>query len=385
MNQPVFRAEKPADEPVVGSRERTYVIDGVVQLELPRNDAVASPGGMLPTFVAGPENALAVAPLERLLRSRNLAEAARIFNPLVLVGPAGSGKSQLAQAVVRHWSAELGPDQAAYFTAADFGRELQSALAERRLAAWRSGVRSRRLLVLEDIDRLRLHPAIQQELRATIDAGVEAGAVFVVTSTCEPASLKHFDAGLVDRLVAGLTVRLQRPGLAARRSIVRLAATTRRLPLTAEQIEQLACREVASPAELVGRVAAHQAHGVTDGGRDRVRAASGDCGAAQANFTGDAALLRPTLKQIIAVTARYFGISQAALAGPSRRSSLVLARNIVVHLARQLTNLSYADIGRGLGGRDHTTTMHGQRRLAELLSREPDVQRIVEELDRLLR
>ncbi|MCC6492003.1 MAG: hypothetical protein IT424_03170, partial [Pirellulales bacterium] len=95
--------------------------------------------------------------------------------------------------------------------------------------------------------------------------------------------------------------------------------------------------------------------------------------------------LSPTLKQIIALTARYFGVTQAALAGPSRRSSLVQARNIVVHLARRLTDLSYADIGRGLGGRDHTTVMHADRRVADLLDRDPTTQQAVEELDRLLR
>jgi chromosomal replication initiator protein len=91
------------------------------------------------------------------------------------------------------------------------------------------------------------------------------------------------------------------------------------------------------------------------------------------------------LKQIIAVTARYFTITQAALTGPSRRTSLVLARNVVVHLARHLTGLSYAEIGRALGGRDHTTIMHADRRLADQLLHDPAVQQSVDELDRLVR
>ncbi|WP_428307312.1 helix-turn-helix domain-containing protein [Lacipirellula sp.] len=91
------------------------------------------------------------------------------------------------------------------------------------------------------------------------------------------------------------------------------------------------------------------------------------------------------LKQIIAVTARYFSITQAALTGPARRASLVEARNIAVYLARRLTSLSYADIGRGLGGRDHTTIMHAERRLAERITHDPVTQQAVDELDRLLR
>jgi chromosomal replication initiator protein len=63
---------------------------------------------------------------------------------------------------------------------------------------------------------------------------------------------------------------------------------------------------------------------------------------------------------------------------------LVLARNIVVHFARRLTDLSYAEIGRALGGRDHTTVMHADRRLAEQIGGDARIQQIVEELERLL-
>jgi chromosomal replication initiator protein len=63
----------------------------------------------------------------------------------------------------------------------------------------------------------------------------------------------------------------------------------------------------------------------------------------------------------------------------------VLARNIVVHLARRHTTLSYAEIGRALGGRDHTTIMHADRRLPEQLSLDPSIQQTLDELDRLVR
>lgn len=343
------------------------VIDGVVQFDLPTRGPIASGSGVLPAFVVGPENLLVVPPLEELLRGSDLAAAARLFNPFVLVGAAGSGKSQLARAIVRHWSDQLGASCVAFFTAADFGREFQSATAESRLAAWRHTIRGLRVLVIEDIGRLRINAPIQQELRSTLDAVVDSGGMVVVTSQREPIALTQLDAGLRDRLVAGLTVRLQRPGLAARQTIVRLAAGAKRAALADEQLSRLAAREVAAPAALIGAVAEI-------------------CSAATAaEIAAVSAEHAPSLKQIIAVAARYFGVTQSALTGPSRRSSLVYARNIVVHLARRLTRLSYADIGRALGGRDHTTAMHADRRLAEQLARDPATQEAIEELDRLLR
>ncbi len=109
---------------------RILLIDGVLQLELPGNDAPAATSSMLPSFVVGPENELVVAPLGRLLGDVALEEAAQLFNPLVLVGSSGSGKSQLVQGIVRHWRRRLEPAQVEYFTAADFCREAQAAADE---------------------------------------------------------------------------------------------------------------------------------------------------------------------------------------------------------------------------------------------------------------
>jgi chromosomal replication initiator protein len=360
----------------------SFVIDGVLELELPRSDALAAAPGALPSFIAGPENALLVEPLRRLLFGECLAEAARLFNPLVLVGPTGSGKSQLARGVVRHWRDMLQrPDQAAgaveYFTAADFGRQCQNAAEENRLGDWRSHVRSLQIFVLEDLQQLRPSGVIQEELRYAIDAILEEDGVIVVTAQREPAMLKSLEAGLRNRLAAGLTVRVQPPGLAARRAILQLAAHSRGTMLDNSGLSKLAHRD-GSPSELVGRLQnpsgllplVERGEANTDTDHMTAEGEHDD---------------RATLKQIIAIAARYFNVTQAALTGPSRRTSLVHARNIIVHLARRLTSLSYAEIGRALGGRDHTTIMHADRRLVAQLVDDLVTQQAIDELDRLLR
>lgn len=375
---------------------RIHLIDGVLQLELPGSDAPAAASGMLPSFVVGPENELVVAPLARLLGDLPLEQASQLFNPLVLVGASGSGKSQLVQGIVRHQRQRLEPSQVEYFTAADFCREVQAASDESRIAAWRQGIRSLRLLVIEDLQRLRPRPMFQQELRDAVDAITAAGGIVIFTAEREPASVGHLDPGLRDRLSAGLTVRLQRPSLAARRAILQLAASARGIMLTDAELGRLAQREAGSPAELIGRIAqlrqsgsplleARAAKGVETlvPGASPSPNLSPQGGGEQSGSDGREDFAQ--LKQIIAVTARFFSITQAALIGPSRRTSLVEARNIAVYLARRLTSLSYADIGRGLGHRDHTTIMHAERRLTERLAHDPVTQQAVDELDRLMR
>jgi chromosomal replication initiator protein len=358
------------------------LIDGVLELELPANSPDQAWSGLASPFVVGPENALLVAPIRRLLEGDDLAEAARQFNPLVLVGPSGSGKSQLTQSITRHWRGELqhsgDSPSIGYFTAADFGRESQAASTEGRLAEWQAHVRRLRLLVIEDLQRLRRRDPVQQELRFTIDAIIDGGGLVVATAQCEPAMLPHVDLGLRDRLAAGLLVRLHSPSRAAREAILRHEASARRVIVSDDQFAELARRDAASAAELRGRVAsldkasdngrasAHHAHALPTRQEERSEAIA-------------------TLKQIIAVTARYFTVTQAALTGPSRRTSLVLSRNIVVHLARRHTELSYTEIGRLLGGRDHTTIMHADRSLTARLADDTAIQQTLDELDRLVR
>ncbi len=347
------------------------MIDGVLQLDFPASATNGSAGGASHAFVVGAENRLLAPPLERLLNAAEFAAAASQFNPLVLVGPSGSGKSHLAQGLVRVWSQRFGASEVAYFTAADFGRERQAAEAEERLEAWRQQTRAARLLVVEDVDRLRPRATIQQELRASIDAIVAAGGAVVITAMREPIAISHLEPGLRDRLTAGLTVRLNRPEPTTRRAILATAAAARGLALDAPQLDHLAHKDCATVASLLSRLSGPLPR--------EGRAREGGEAATSTSST------QPTIKQILAVTARYFSLTQAALTGHSRRTNLVQARNVVVHLARQLTDLSYAEIGRALGGRDHTTIMHADRRLADRLATDPATQQAVDELDRIVR
>jgi chromosomal replication initiator protein len=106
-------------------------------------------------------------------------------------------------------------------------------------------------------------------------------------------------------------------------------------------------------------------------------------GATEARRLGDA----PTcgLKGLVATAARYFGVSQTGLTGPSRRSSLVRARGITIRVARLATSASLAEIGRALGGRDHTTVLHAERKILELAGADSSIQFAIDELHRIVR
>jgi len=351
--------------------------------------------GTVPEFVAGPENRLAVPAIEQLLAGNDLSSAADLFNPLVLLGSTGTGKSHLARGITRHWQglfqkqalfqkqglggSEVAQSQVAHFqvahsqieyqieylTAIDFARQLRAAREEGQLDRFRDRLANLRLLVLEDLQRLPLRTFVQRELRDTFDVLIEAGAVVVITTGQPPAAMTGLEAGLRDRLSSGLTVRLQTPGIEARRTLLQLSATKRGLQLDEEQLSQMAHKVEGPASQLFRAIAEYSLAEAWPAKRP----------------TG---LTRPPLefKQILAVVARYYSLTQAAMRSAARRKSLVYARSIAIHLARTLTDQSYAQIGESLGRRDHTTIMHASRTIEKRLTNDASTQQDIEELKR---
>lgn len=341
-------------------------------------------------FFAGPENQLAVPALENLLGNSGDSESEtrppQLFAPLVLLGPTGSGKSHLARGVVRHWNSNLGNSSAGnsnlaksnraksedsrveYLTAIDFARQLRAAREEKKLDEFRDRLAGLQLFVLEDLHRLPLNLFVQRELRDTLDTLLDADAAIIVTSQSPPASIPDLEAGLRDRLSGGLTVRLQNPSFDTRVELLREVAAERRLTIDEQQLQQLAQR-VEGPVPQLFRAIAEFELTQADS-------------PAELSGIGD----RPPLsfKQILAVVARYFSLTQAALRSPARRKSLVYARGIAVHLARSLTDLSYSQIGQSLGRRDHTTIMHANQSIEKQLTTDAATQQDLEELKRIL-
>ncbi|MEM9657133.1 MAG: DnaA/Hda family protein [Planctomycetota bacterium] len=318
-------------------------------------------------FVVGPENQLLLSPLAPLLNPRSTEESApdaERFNPLVLIGPSGGGKSTLLRGVVACWRSFFGNEAIGSFSIVDFGREAQSAHSQGETSAWRRRFRELRLLALDDLQRLRPRSSIRAELRIAMDAVLASGGTVLVASQVEPAALTALDSGLRDRLAAGLLVRLKWPGRAARQALLAHEAEHRRIDCSREQIDRLAEQLEGPPSRILGAL-------LKPGCFDRPSSASRD--------------ENPTMKQIVTVASRYFRVNKAMLTGKSRRKSLVFARSIVVHLARRLTALSYAQIGVALGGRDHTTVMHADRSISQKAASDAQTQRALEQLERILR
>ena len=358
----------------------TFVISGVASIPVPgpnlgsslRGAGESDRGMALHRYVAGNENRLAVVALGALLEG-----SGRGYNPLVLHGPHGLGKSHLARGLVDLWNADDRRGEALVTTAADFAREFATAIASDSVDAFRKRHRTASLWVLEDLGDLTTKQAAQQELLLTLDTLSDAGAVVVVTSRSAIGEMPRLHRSLVSRLSAGLVVALSEPGKSARLEIFRDLAAARDIPL-APAVAQLLAEEITGTVfDLAAALLELYMAGKPTGGTTNIEWAR--------RYLADrAARSVPTLREIVAFVAKYFSVKQTVLRSGSRTQSVVLARGVAMYLARRLTTQSLKQIGRSFSNRDHTTVLHHCRKIDGLLGSDPMIRRAVVDLERLL-
>jgi chromosomal replication initiator protein len=363
------------------------VVDQITEIALPGRSVVSHRGGPasadetrvnLPAFVAGPENRLVAATVAQLLdradSQASLATSDRTYTlPLVLAlfGPSGVGKTHVSRGLVRHWQNRRGPASAEYVTAQDFRRLFNEAMSDNSVLAFRDRFRTRELLAIDELHRLPGDDYLLQELRATVDSLEERGSIIVVTSTQPVTSLSNLSTDLRSRLASGLMLQLAAPGIAARTRIVQHVSSALGRPLPDEVVHRLAAGLHGTASRLIGAIfeLCADLRKSTDQAGDLLAAVDSR---------------RPTLPEIVALVARHYGVQQRLLKSSSRKQCLVRARATVIYLARELSDASYEQIGRALGGRDHTTIMHNFRKVQRERQHDFAMQETLEDLRRIL-
>ena len=352
----------------------------------------------LQEFIAGRENLLAVDAIQRLLAAtsntpnnpvsfdESAGETPRTpladYNPWLLYGMPGTGKSHLALGLAAEWSRRRPTETVTCLTATEFAGQYVDAIEARAVDDWRARLRRPGLFVLEDVGQLVTRGAAQTELAQTLDALADCGAVVVVTSRVAPSELAGLTPRLRSRLAAGLVVGLVAPGVDARAAIVEQLADLRALTLSKSAARLLADSLAGCVTELAGALAQLE---------QRAALASMPGRASRSDQCIDDSLVRhylaeretprkASLQGITARTARYFALRVADLQSPSRRRAVVVPRNVAMYLARQLTGKSLKQIGDYFGGRDHTTVLHGCRKTEDLIQTDPSTRHAIVEL-----
>jgi chromosomal replication initiator protein len=325
-------------------------------------------------FLAGPENSLIAVAMAALLEDPEPR-----YNPLVIHGPSGTGKSHLARGLAAKRLLRVDAASAAivFICGADFARLLHEAIEGETTDSFRRRFRGASLLILDELTQLATKRVAQQELIRTLDDVIAGGGQVVITSRAAPEQMDALSPALRSRLSAGLTASLVPPAAGARLALIERIASLRRIALPTAAARALADGLSGTAPELSGALAELQLQAEFD-------KSSIDASGVR-RFLADRQLrLRPSLRTIASRAAKYFGLRMCDLKSSSRRRAVVQARGIAICLARQLTDKSLKQIGDYFGGRDHTTVLHSVNSTESRLRSDPTSRRAAADIRRLI-
>ncbi|MEE8170943.1 MAG: chromosomal replication initiator protein DnaA, partial [Phycisphaerae bacterium] len=327
--------------------------------------------GRLDEFVVGSCNRIAYSAAQDVAEHRPTAAS-----PLFLHGGCGLGKTHLLHGIGNTLEDRNGdgkPIRWLYVTGEEFTNRFLYALRARELEQFRRRYRNLDVLLVDDLHFLANKKATQDEFLHTFNAIDMVGKRIVLASDAHPRLIGQMSEALISRFVAGMVVRLESPGFETRCDILRrrfLAIHARRNGSTmpTDVIEYIADRVRANVRELEGSLLRVMAHASMSNSTVTLALARQ---ALEDHATRTAPLL--TVEHIQNAVATFFGLTTADLHTSRKTRTIALARSITMFLARRNTKLSFPELGRLMGNKNHSTVLLACRRIQNTLSADGEV------------
>jgi chromosomal replication initiator protein len=330
-----------------------------------------NPKYIFDTFVIGSSNRFAHA------AAVAVAEApAKAYNPLFIYGDSGLGKTHLLHAIGHYARHLYNGIRVRYVNSEEFTNDFINSIRDDEGASFKQLYRNVDILLIDDIQFLANKDATQEEFFHTFNALHNHSKQVVITSDLPPKQLSGFEERMRSRFEWGLLTDIQPPELETRIAILRKKAISEGLSVPDEVLEYIASKISTNIRELEGaliRVTAFAS----------LNQQAVDMGLAEIvlkDLITDEGAQEITSATILGQTAAYFKLSMEELTSKSRTRTLVTARQIAMYLCRELTDMSLPKIGQELGGRDHTTVIHADRKIRELMAERRAIYNQVTEL-----
>lgn len=367
----VVEAERPAGPPawLADSPPAPVPVAG----EAGASGARLNPRYSFDRFMVGSSNRLAHAAALRVSE-----RPGSVYNPLFLYSGVGLGKTHLLHAIGRAVLAQRPETRMRYVPCETFVNELLHAIRTEgrgdRRRRFRERYRTVDLLMVDDVEFLSRTEASQEEMFHTFNAIYEAGGQIVLTSDRPPREIARLEARLRSRFEVGLVADIQAPDLDLRRMILHQHAAAAGSSVPEDVVDLLADRITRNVRELEGALTRTliyaELHGLPLQSSTAEQALSG---------LGRAAADRPPATDaILAATARHFDIDRPTLLGKRRDARTAGVRQVAMYLMRNDGRETLPEIGRVLGGRDHTTVLHGCNKIERRLKLEDQLKADIE-------
>lgn len=301
------------------------------------------------------------------------------YNPLFLWGSVGVGKTHLAQALGQRAIVKDPSMTLIFCTGEEFTNEIIDAIRGRTGISFKRKYRSAHLFIVDDIQFIAGKESVQMEFFHTFNSVVQSGGQVVLTSDQPPSDIQKLERRLRSRFEGGLTIDIGRPNFELRTAILLIKAKERGLDLSIDYAKQLAAHFEDIRA-LEGALLKFFSESERD--PDPLSVISKII---RKPLTSDERSKKSAdpLK-IIDIVASHFNISTSQIVGDSRKKHIAEPRQILMYVLRQELGLTTNKIGELIGGRDHTTIMHGVEKITSLLPKQEIIRQDLTLIRRLL-
>ena len=326
-------------------------------------------------FVVGSSNQFANA------AALSVAEQpARNYNPLFVYGGVGLGKTHLINAIGVHTISLYPKKNVLYVSAEEFMNELIYSIRYDKMSNFREKYRKIDSLLIDDIQFIAGKERTQEEFFHTFNTLHDSGKQIVVTSDKFPKEIQNLEGRLRSRFEWGLIADIQPPDIETRIAIIEKKAQENSLDISSEVTHYIASVADSNIRELEGiltRIAAYSSLTGKEIKVDIVRDVI-------KNLLKHAVKREVTIDEILKAVGRKFNTRVGDIRSPKKNKNLVLSRQIVMYLARKLTNHSFPDIGERVGGRDHSTVIYSNNKIKKMVEKDHEMRKIVEEIEMIL-
>lgn len=313
------------------------------------------------TFIVGKPNELAHA------AARRVADGGPVtFNPLFLYGGVGLGKTHLMHAIAHELKRQSPELNVLYLSAEQFMYRFITALRERKMMDFKQLFRSVDVLMVDDVQFIAGKDSTQEEFFHTFNALVDGQKQIIISADRAPGEIKHLEERIKSRLQCGLVVDLHPTDYELRLGVLQskvdfYASQYPGLHIADGVLEFLAHRITTNVRVLEGALTRLFAFASLVG-REITLDLTQDC----LSDVLKASDRKVTVEEIQRKVSEHYNIRLSDMIGPKRVRNYARPRQMAMYLAKKMTNRSLPEIGRRFGGRDHTTVMHGVRRIEEL-------------------
>ncbi len=303
------------------------------------------------------------------------------YNPLFFYGGTGVGKTHLMHAVANKLLTSRPNMRIVYCMGEEFLNEIVEAIQTKTSRQFKQKYRSAQLLLVDDVQFIAGKQTAQEEFFHTFNAVHREGGQIILTSDRAPSEISRLEDRLRSRFEGGLTVDVAAPDFELRVAIINIKSAALGLSVPPEAA-QLVAANVTDTRAMEGFLRRLTTEIATRGGSvtpELVSSLLSVKGPINNITTKDSRpVKRVSPQEVLESVAIYFGIKTTTLKGPKRDRPIARPRQIFMYLARTELGLTHDDIGGVLGGRDHTTIMHGVDTITQELSTNTRLREAVE-------